>query len=474
MRIVIALTTVLLLISACGEAEVRETAAAATSTTTNPSSGGDPSTAGNSPASTTRTSERRAGPGESIVVAVPSEGIGNIAVRVTLPSRARYADGAGVVVDVATFFTSGSGFRTSADATDVGLIHVTYLWPGNTDPGGQSSDGRFDFGGPDSIRALSDVIRFATGDATDADGRLLADLISMVPLQVGVYAFSHPGLAAINVLALYGDDLDVRWLVGRENPTEDVTSAVEIGHWDEAGGAPVPNPRYSYPSDYTPTSFDVDFNGARWDADYSDPESPWLGRAYLDLDGDGALGAADFLFGSRIPTMFDKRFHSAALTRALAAGGSLTAATWPDDLATVEEAEATWRFQRSTERYAAVGDANPALMVMLVFADRDHVQPALDKPHIHQAYDGLHDTAGLWVRLNPDSAYIEALSADIVGTPDNPANREPPNWLDSRDWAYSNAQGSDVLVPLAAIAEMADRAHEGVMDDNLDAPLVDF
>ena len=51
----------------------------------------------------------------------------------------------------------------------------------------------------------------------------------------------------------------------------------------------------------------------------------------------------------------------------------------------------------------------PDLKVMLVFAQEDHAQAAQDKPHIHQAFQGFRFEARLWVRLNPDRAYVQSL-----------------------------------------------------------------
>ena len=75
------------------------------------------------------------------------------------------------------------------------------------------------------------MIRFASGAIPDADGNYISDW-SAVPLltdNVGLYAFSHPGIAATNVLALYGDELSVAYFVGRENPTVPALSAMELG-----------------------------------------------------------------------------------------------------------------------------------------------------------------------------------------------------------------------------------------------------
>ena len=415
--------------------------------------------------------------GESLVTYVFSEGIGDIAVQVSLPDTPRYEDGAGVIVDIATFFTEARRFHLSLDVTQIGMIHISYLWPGKSDPSGARSEGTYDYGGEDSIRALRDVIRFASGQITDRDGYYLDDLIAMTPLtdQVGLYAFSHPGIAAVNVLALCGDELpNVGYLVGRENPTQDAISSVELGYWDE-DNRPVVNPLYVYPGSYTPTEIVIDYSAVRWDPTYTQPGWDYVGRAYLDLNGNGALDVTDFNFGPRIPTMYEKRYYSVALTRALLESGALSESIWPEDLATPEEARETWPFRTSVHRYPELASLTPNLKVMLVFADRDHVQPSLDKPHIHQAYDGFRHAAGLWTRLNPDLAYVAWVDAELVATsPDNPANTEPGDWMDIRSWSYRDIRNASKLVPLAAVAEMADRLHEGVWDDDLGEIIIDF
>jgi hypothetical protein len=112
---------------------------------------------------------------------------------------------------------------------------------------------------------------------------------------------------------------------------------------------------------------------------------------------------------------------------------------------------------------------------MLVFARFDHVQPANDKPHIHQAYDGFSKAAGLWVRLNPDSSYVDWVSPQIgSGYLDHPANQEPVDWREIESWGYKNQAGASQLVPLAAVAEMADRSRSGNWNEDLSDLLYDY
>ncbi|HIQ02356.1 MAG TPA: hypothetical protein EYH30_09585, partial [Anaerolineales bacterium] len=139
-------------------------------------------------------------PGSQIVTYIPAEGIGNIAVRLTFPDAPRYPDGAGVVVDIATFFTTTDDFYENLDAAPLGLVRVAYLWPGKESRSTRArSDGEYDYGGEIGIRALRDVIRFASGEIPDTEGRYIGDLSPFPVLtdQVGLYAFSHPGIAAV-------------------------------------------------------------------------------------------------------------------------------------------------------------------------------------------------------------------------------------------------------------------------------------
>ena len=416
-------------------------------------------------------------PGGTLITYVPSEE-GDVAVQVTLPETPRYADGAGVVVEIATFLTNNNDFYHSLDAAELGLIQVAYLWPGMTSPStGAHSDGTYDYGGEGSIQALRDVLRYVSGQVPDREGYYLAQRLAITPLtdQVGLYAFSHPGIAAVNVLALYGDEIaGVRYLVGRENPTADTTTAVEIGYFDDAG-QPVLNPLYLYPDSYDPLTLTLDYSSIRWDADYWDAARGYAGRPYFDLNDNGLPDAADHPLGPRVPTMYDKRFYSAALSQALLDNGALSEADWPADLGTAAEAADLWAYRATPHRYPLLATQTPDLKVMLVFSRRDHVQPAADKPHIHQAYDGFYHGANLWTRLNPDQVYVADLGAELgAQVTEHPANTEPADWQTVEGWGSPDTAVARVLVPLAAVAEMADRAHENNWDPDLDGVLINY
>ncbi len=219
----------------------------------------------------------------------------------------------------------------------------------------------------------------------------------------------------------------------------------------------------------------IDYSSVRWDPDYEDEHIPYVGRPYFDLNSNEQRDETDYVLGHRGSVMFDKRNYSIPLTRALRDNGAIDEADWPSDLATPGEAEAIWSFRSSVHRYPGLTTKTPDLKVMLVFARHDHVQPARDKPHIHQAYDGFHHTAGLWTRLNPDKAYLEALNSELGGvSPEHPANAEPNDWLEIEAWGHTDGQPGTTLAPLAAVAEMADRVRANNWDDNLAEVLVEY
>lgn len=396
---------------------------------------------------------------------VESPGVGRIAVHIQQPQTPRYAQGAPIVVNVSGFFTGSSGFDFEWEPDDVGVIYITYLWPGKRDQRtGQSSSGIFDYGGPNCLAALRDVIRFATGASANVSGLYLHEVVDTTPLYgvSGLYAFSHSGIAATNVLALHGEALSrVTFFVGRENPTIDATYPLEPGYWGDNGAA-IFNPFYD-PAGYTPTTIDIDYATVTW------LEEEGLPAFRVD-------GGPDYLCSSKHPKMWDKDYWSTNLLQALLDNGSLTRETWPETLATPEDAAENWPYRTTVYNYPRLADVLPDLKVMLVFAANDHVQVAMDKPHIHQAYDGFHEAAGLWVRLNPDRAYVEVLVGAGLGNtiPDNEANTEPSTWLVSRSWGYRTPPVSlNKLVPLAAIAEMCDRTATSEWANDLGA-IIDY
>jgi len=417
-------------------------------------------------------------PGTIIYTHVNSPENGKIAIRIDVPENPRYGDSAPIVAVASTWFVDkynevSTPFHAIYNPIDVGAIAVFNLWPGKTDPNsGYSSDGAYDFGGPKSIAALRDMIRFGLGLMPDVQGKYLHELVSITPLDTntGLFASSHAGVVAANVMAYYGEALPgLQYFVGRENPTMAEMYALEIGHFDPSHN-PVYNPYYNH-TGYAMTTLDIDYSRIDWIVNASFPD----GRPLFHVNS-----GPDYVLDDKGPHIGDKRYFSPALTRALLDYGVFTGATWPEDVGRVAEVEQFWEYRTPIMNFEAIGQKLPLLRVLIPFASSDHVQAAPDKPHIRQAFDGFYKRAGLWTRLNCDVVYtqheIDVTAGAATGIPDNPANSEPGNWyLEAADWGFAghlNGSPTAQTIPLAGIAEMADRVQFDNWNDNLDSVLI--
>ncbi|MBC8333672.1 MAG: hypothetical protein H8E29_00250 [Anaerolineales bacterium] len=419
----------------------------------------------------------RAKPGEISYTEIHSPENGKIAVRIDVPQQPRYGESAPIIVVASTWFvekynSAATPFHLEFNPVSTGAMVITHLWPGKTDPdSGMRSEGVYDFGGPDSLAALRDTIQFALGKIADVKGKTLADLITIKPLyeNVGMFASSHAGVVATNVMAYYGETFpELKYFVGRENPTMAEMYPLEIGHFNQ-NLRPIYNLYYD-PDGYTPTSIAVDYTHLSWVQNNSYPE----GRPIFLVPG-----KQDYVLDDKGPNINGKRWFSHPLTQALWDNGVFSAQSWPEDVATPEETAAFWPYRETIRNYALIGEKLPELRVMLVFAAFDHVQTAPDKPHIRQAYDGFHKNAGLWTRLNCDLAYIQAevhpsASAEN-GFGGHPANTEPRNWeAEAMSWGFEGRLAGELTaksVPIACAAEMADRVQTNNWQPNLDGVL---
>ncbi len=419
----------------------------------------------------------RAGLGEVTYTHIYSPENGNIAVRIEIPTEPRYGETAPVVVVASTWFvekynSDETPFHLEFNPVSIGVIVITHLWPGKTDPeSGVHSDGEYDYGGPNSLAALRDMIRFALGKTADINGNYLSDLITPAPLydNVGMFASSHAGVVATNVMSYYGESFsELKYFVGRENPTMAEMYPLEIGHFNQQH-KPVTNPYYD-PNGYTPITIAVDYSRLDWVENNTFPK----GRPIFVVPG-----GKDYVLDDKGPNINGKRWFSYPLTQALWDNGVFTAQTWPIDLADPEQTAEFWPYRETIHNYAAIGDKIPELRVMLPFSSYDHVQTAPDKPHIHQAYDGFRKTAGLWTRLNCDLSYVQSevhpSASKENGFPDNPANTEPGNWQDeAKRWGFEGRLEGELTtktIPLACVAEMADRVWADNWQPNLDSVL---
>lgn len=141
--------------------------------------------------------------------------------------------------------------------------------------------------------------------------------------------------SATNVLAHHGAEMpQVKYLVGREDPTLPTMYRLEIGHFDEVRNKML-NP-FCNPEGYTETSIDVDYSTVGWYQENSEDR----GGPYFAA-GNGH--PKHILHETICPEMWGKRCYSLEVTQALLANGALTLDQWPADLAKPDEAQA-WGF----------------------------------------------------------------------------------------------------------------------------------
>ncbi|NOZ30283.1 MAG: hypothetical protein GXP39_19825 [Chloroflexi bacterium] len=427
-----------------------------------------------------------ASPARSIVVDVdlPSDSTGvpegTLAVRIFAPAsddRARYAEGAPVVIFVPGGSDAGSLRPPLSKADD--MIRIVFLFPGGTDPvAGRSSDGTYDYRGPDSIAALRDVIRYAAGDLTDSRGRTIDDVVPMPVLHdnIGLVGSSNGGNIVVAVAAKHGGDLagHLRYIVQWESPVSSQIATVDLGgvRLDCPGGRRAAlftvNPRYG---GYGPLMLSVDYRQIAYD-----PRSP-RHPVFLDGNGDGRYTTVvDPSNGCRTPDLdlngtleMDEDFplagytdgvkwyYSRPVTQALVDYGVFRGG-WPTNIATLAEVSAFWDLREAVRLYSAALTHIPDLEGMVLASVVDHVQAAPDHPHIRQAFEGW-DRAGAWVKINPARRYVVAVDSSLSGRtdlPDNAANVAPADWSDTTLYAYPD--GLEDAYFAAAVHEMADRA----------------
>ena len=406
----------------------------------------------------------------SIITYINSLG-NKIAVRIEVPEKPRYDNGAPVVVEVGSWFISFSNFKRVNDTKLIGAVTLSLVWPGQEDKRyGVSSEGTFDYGGPVTLKAIRDLVRFATGEVADINGKYLTDhYADAIPENTGLFASSHSGVIATNAIAYYGSEMPkLKYFVGRENPTRDEMYPLEIGHWDKNREA-IQNPFYN-DDNFHPKEIDLDCSTVGW---YDDGKS--MPRPYFAAKEDKDQ---HILHPQICPKPRGKRYYSRAVINALKDNGALDEENWPEGLATPGEVNDFWDFRITVHNYSKIKNQLPDLKVMLVFADDDHVQTAIRKPHIHQAWEGFRYGSSLWVRMNCDRAYSESIDEQFGALcPDNPANEEPEDWVNIRDWGFPAGKLKRQDIWLASVAEMADRVHymdwSGNLSETYEPVLID-
>ncbi len=410
---------------------------------------------------------------------IPSSSAGGrgLAVGVVPPQTPRYKDGAPVAI-----FVPGGADRGAAegrpDHAGCGFVQVRFAFPGGG-RGEWTSGGTYDHRGSACIRALADVIRFASGRLVDTQGRRIGDLVrgaTVLTNLVGIEGSSHGGNACGLAMAVHGAEFpDLAFYASMESPYGEGAVNVELGGRDDRL-----NPAYD------PATGALDLSKLAWAPDLQPgPGRRWRGEGenlrgslFFDVNGDGrfadppdfSINAFTFDLGGGMKVWYTPRLLHEAHAR------KLFGARPPPHIPTVEESVECWRW-RDAEKSIPAAVRNCTNLAVIVYAnERDHVQVAPDHPHILAQVEGFRRAGAKFVRLNPDRAYVERVVAGgprgqpgALRFPDNDAGME---W--SRRTLATGLEPAELpMMPYmqAAVCELADRAHARNWRRNLDAVL---
>ncbi len=407
-------------------------------------------------------------PGVVTQIASKAVGEGGIAVRVVAPKTPRYKDGAPVAISVNP---GPHGPTGRLGVAECGFVEVYFASTGFT-------KGPYDFGGPNWLLGLRDVVLFATGQKTDQQGRKIQDLTGKIPVltsDVGMIGLSHGGNACGAVMALYGEQFPtLGYYVSWESPYGEGAVGEELGSPRRDNGRV--NPAYD------PAASRLDLSKLAWDPDLPmtgrgrTPEQrrelPIHGALFFDMNGNGRYDpGVDF---RHQPAMYNpgsgpKFWYSIRLLRE-AEKRRLYGDSRPAHIPSVEEAIEFWHYRDATGLVPDAIRKIPNLAVIVVANTQDHMQVAPDHPHIRIQVNAFQKAGARFIRLNPDRAYVEWLIGESrPGVPDNDAGlRYTPKTILS---ALCPNEAAHRILQVAALCELADRVHARNFKPNLDRVL---
>jgi hypothetical protein len=418
---------------------------------------------------------------EGPLVRVPSKFAGSegVWVRVAPPSRPRYAEGAPVVVHVPGGLGAGGVGTAPARLGDFGFIDIALLFPGGesgppVDGKPLRSGGTYDSRGPASVRALADVIRFATGRLKSTEGKSIQEYLGQTKAltdQVGLIGWSLGGTTIAAALGMHGQELrGVKWYASHESPYGEGVINGEFG----THGAPS--------SFYDAATGTLDLSGLKYGQELPVTlmgrplagAEQLRGSLYLDGNGNGVYDqGSDFVFnGMFLPGPPPNVFYSPSLTRA-AIEKKVFPSQWPAHIATLKQTAEAWRIRDGMSNIPGAVKNVPELAVIVFAGDIDHVQSTADHRHILLQYGGWQQAGARWTRLNPDTSYVEmVLGRKAAGAPQNPAGAK----FDRRNIRQAvmpePPEGpSDPEALTAAACELADRTRKNEWRPTLDAVL---
>jgi hypothetical protein len=330
------------------------------------------------------------------------------------------------------------------------------------------------------VRALADVIGFATGRLADQQRRKIGDLLARTTVltqNVGVVGSSHGGNACGLAMATHGEEFpDLAFYASMESPYGEGNVNIELGGRDQgvnpaydAGTGRLDLSRLAWSNDLAPGP------PRRWQG----ADSPLRGSLFFDLNGDGRFVAAeDFPANVFVQDLGQgpKAWYTPRLVREAEARG-LWGERRPAHMPSLAESLEYWRWRDAAGSISNAARKCTNLAVIVCANERDHVQVAPDHPHILAQVEGFRQAGAKFVRLNPDRAYVERALADggpagrtrARGFPDNDAGVV---WLRRNIREGLEPEAFPIgLYMRAAVAELADRVQAQDWSKNLNAVL---
>jgi len=392
----------------------------------------------------------------SVRISSDAGGQEGIYMLVRRPAAPRYGVKAPVVVHVAGGWSGGSDFDKDFGLHERGFIEIVFNFPASGIPA-QRSGGVYDDRGPYCVQALKDVMQFAMGKQQDTFGYKLHEMLGAItPLyaNAGMCGWSNGGNATITTAGAWGDSLQgLAWIVNWESPVGDGMPLVDAGVRNRLNPA------------YNPDTGEFDYSLLAYSETLT-VEPGYTGGLYFDINQNGTFEAAqDFKLSAylyRNELYYSVHIRQAAEQRGISCS---------EDTAPLKKTETFWLQRNGVNWIEKAVDANPELMFLVEAGDRDHVQGALDHPHILAQYEGFRKAGASFVRLNPDRSYVQ----DLIGTPlsylpDNDALAEFDH-LSIRTALMPRADVPMLKGASAAMCECADRTFYNNLQPNLNNTL---
>jgi hypothetical protein len=340
------------------------------------------------------------------------------------------------------------------------------------------------------MKALRDVLLYSMGMLTDADGDTITDKLPFALTScAGVAGYSNGGNITLCTLGSYGPELQgLCWLATWESPIGDQYVKCELGGGSGGPAAAMLNPYYipgtagiteaPTPGMESVLSYDPAVTGG-----IEDPRTGAYheiqGLFYLDENENSAYDAGEFRFsGSAGPgsdngsVPLPRVYFSDELTTVITDNlkSVLGGAALPGWLAGRDLVEQFWKIRDGSLWIDDVHKHFPDMPVIVSGTSRDHMQAQPDHPHLVSFQKGLGEADHFFWRVNPDAAYIAALSGG--------AQADYPEYKAFEALEYSEGFSETLPPPgssvgAASVCELADRVMYDEWSADLDEVIVE-